>query len=115
MSLSKLVDMRMTSEEKMEANMPFSFNQSEYPYGLSISLDQNTLAKLDVDHEDWQIGDIFDLRCMARVTSVSENETESGKCCRVELQIVMMGAESESNETDEEEQPKKRKPSLYKK
>lgn len=106
----------MTSEEKMEANCSLPvFNQSEYPYGLSISLDDASIEKLDVDHADWEVGDIFDLRAMARVTSVSENETESGKRCRVELQIIMLGCESESDELDEDETPKKRRPSLYKK
>lgn len=97
--LNKLVDMRKTPEEKMEDMMPMG-TVNEYPYGLCIRLTQDELDKLDVDHADWEIGDIFDLRAMARVTSVSENETEAGKKCCVELQIVMLGAESESEELE---------------
>ena len=115
MSLTKLIDMRLTSEEKMEEGMMMPFNQHEYPYGLSISLDNTTLEKLGVDHDNFEIGDIYDLRAMARVTSVSSNETESGECCRVEMQIVMLGCENESSEDDEEEAPRKRNPRLYKK
>ena len=97
--MMRLTDMRLTKEEKADnMGMPCVFNQSEYPYGLSISLDEKTIEKLNVDHSDWQIGDVFDLRAMARVTSVSENESENGKTCRVELQIVMLGCESEDDE-----------------
>lgn len=74
----------------------------KYPYGLAICLNTETLEKLGVDHGDWEVGDLFDLRCMAKVTSVSEQESESGKDCRIELQIVMMGAESEDDEYDDE-------------
>lgn len=101
--MAKMVDMRKTSEQKAEEMMPCSPGAiSEYPCGLCICLDDATLEKLSVDHDDWAVGDIFDLRGMARVTSVSENETESGKRKRVELQFVMLGAESEDAEDSED-------------
>lgn len=102
----KLVDMRKTAADKAEeySTMPMTLGAvNEYPYGLSLCLEDETLEKLNVDHADWSVGDIFDLRAMARVTSVSENETESGEKKRVELQIIMLGAESESAEGDEDE------------
>ena len=107
--LNKLVDMRKTAEEKAEDMMPMLGSVNEYPYGLCIRLTQDELDKLDVDHTDWEIGDIFDLRAMARVTSVSENETEAGKHCCVELQIVMLGAESESEEAEPVSRVKRQK------
>lgn len=101
MSLSKLVDMRRTAEEKAELG-PMSWNPSEYPVGLSICLCEDELEKLQVEHDDCQVGDIYDLRALAKVTSVSEQENENGKSCRIEMQIIMLGVESESDELGEE-------------
>lgn len=103
---SKLVDMALTTQEQAESinKMPYAHgNAPKYPYGLCLCLNNETLEKLNVDRADWQIGDVFDLRCMAKVTSISENENDSGKDCRVEMQIVMMGAESETDEGEEDE------------
>lgn len=79
---------------------PASIN--EYPYGLCIRLTESEIDRLQVDHKDWEVGDIFDLRAMARVTSISENETEAGMRCGVELQIIMLGCESETAEDGED-------------
>lgn len=111
MSLQKLIDMKMTPEETAESMMP---SVGSYPYGLSICLCQDELEKLEVSHEDCEVGDIYDLRAMCKVTSVSENEDAGGKRCRVELQIIMLGVESESDEADEEEKPAKRARIRYK-
>jgi hypothetical protein len=68
----------------------------EYPYGLCISFDDDTLAKLDLDGELPQVGDIFEFCAAAKVTCASSNESidpATGKakaCKRVELQIVAM-------------------------
>lgn len=99
--MEKLVDMRMSAEEKMENSMPYSFDQREYPCGLSISLGENELEKLKVDADSFEIGDIIDLRAFAKVVSISENSTDKGECCRVELQIIMLGVEEEAEETAE--------------
>lgn len=87
-------------EERSNAGLWPVGDAPKYPHGLAICLNTETLEKLGVDHEDWEFGDLFDLRCMAKVTSVSEQETEGGKDCRIELQIVMMGAESEDDEDE---------------
>lgn len=109
MGLNQLKDMRKTPEEKMEDMISPIGAVNDYPYGLCIRLTQDELEKLDVDHSDWKIGDIFDLRSLARVTSVSENETESGKRCCVELQILMLGAESEAEEAEPVSRVKRQK------
>lgn len=114
----KLVDMRLTDSEKAEQNGPMSVGAvNEYPWGLCIRLSDKELEKLSVDHADWTVGDIFDLRAMARVTSISSNETTEGERTGIELQLVMLGAEVEDSE---EEEPKsrvkqeKKKSRLYK-
>lgn len=114
MSFGKMVDMSLTPKDQGKsypmACSPSIGGQPVYPYGLSISLGDEQLAKLDLE-ADCEIGDIIDLRAMARVTSVSQNETTDGKCCRIELQIIMLGVENEDDE-DEEEKPRRKLRSL---
>lgn len=94
----KMVDMRKSPDEMAELGNPILGPQDEYPYGLQLRLDKATMEKLDVDHHDWECGDIFDLRCMARVTGINEHQTDRGDDCCVTLQIILMGAESEDSE-----------------
>lgn len=67
-----------------------------YPYGLCISLDEETLEKLGMDGELPAVGEVMQFTAMAKVTSASQSEHErSGgskeQCCRIELQITDMG------------------------
>ena len=109
MSMPPMIDMARSPEEAKDA-MPMAAaigDTPKYPWGLSISLTQDELEKLDVDHSDWEVGNVFHLHAFAKVTSISENETENGKCCRVELQIThLAGIESEDEENEEYERPK---------
>lgn len=106
MALDKLVDMRLSAEDKTQEAMPF--DHREYPYGLCLSLTEKELEKLDVPADEFKIGDVVDLRALAKVTSVSEHESEHGKCCRVELQVIMLGAEDEDAEPAPEPKRKRR-------
>lgn len=117
MAFGKMVDMAVTPKEQgkdMSAvayPSPPDSGQPIYPYGLSVSLCDDELDKLELD-TDCEVGDLLDARCMMKVTSVSQNETTSGKRCRVELQIVMMGVENESEE--EIPAPRRLRPLPYK-
>jgi len=101
-----MVDMAMSPEE-MKNNSPILVadvsNQPIYPYGLSIRLTHAELEKLNVDYSDWSVGDHFHLEAMAKITSIRESETEGGKDCCVELQIVALKGHDEEHEFDEEE------------
>ena len=102
--LPKMVDMRRTKEEMDEASNP-TFNISEYPYGLSICLTQDELDKLGLDAE-CEVGDFIHLFALAKVTSVSMNDTGDGQKCRVELTLTHLGCEDEDEENEEEDKPK---------
>jgi len=78
-----------------------------YPYGLSICLCQDELNKLDVDYNDWSVGDTFHLHAFAKITSISKQETNEGEQCRVEMQIIALSGEDEEAENYEEEQEDK--------
>jgi hypothetical protein len=120
--LPKLQDMARTPEE-MKEDMPMGIVESGqpiYPWGLTIRLSDKELEKLNLD-DDCEIGDFIHLFALAKVTSVSTNDTASGKTCCVELQITHLGVESEDEEDEEaeEEMPavqmaKKVKVRLYK-
>lgn len=94
----------MSSKEKAEMSTP---SLPRYPYGLSLSLCQDELEKLDIDKADIGVGDMLHLHCLAKVTSVSSNETEDGENCRVELQVTHIAAESEDEENKKKSGSKK--------
>lgn len=94
-----MVDMRRT-DKGMEVSSFVGSPAPSYPYGLCISLCEEELEKLNLDIEDAAPGDMLHLFCMAKVTSVSKNDTENGNTCRVELQITHIAAESEDEENE---------------
>src|SRR5262245_58939063 len=107
-----LVDMAKSPDEakKEIANYPAPCNGANpstpvYPYGLCIALTEEELDKLKID-ELPSVGETIHLCAFAKVTSVSENETETAdgkksKRCRVELQISQLATESEDAEHTE--------------
>lgn len=106
------VDMARSSEEIKEDISPLtSANADKYPWGLRISLTQEELEKLDVDHKDLEVGATYHAHVMMKLVSVSSHETEGGKhnCC-VSMQIEQMSIESEDaeNEEDDDDQPLKK-------
>lgn len=109
MFFSTMIDMAHTPDdvkkELAEMGSPASATPlvGLYPYGLCISLDDETLQKLKLDGELPGVGEMIHLCAMAKVTSVSENEREDsngGKkvCRRVELQITHLATENEDQE-----------------
>lgn len=100
-----MVDMARSTEEMQESMMGTMVRPevNKYPYGLCISLTHDELEKLDLDDE-CEVGDILHIVAMARVTSVSKNETTSGQNCRIELQIFDIETmENENTEYGDED------------
>jgi hypothetical protein len=99
----------LAREEKSEpegpAPEPMKYDGPKYPYGLSISLDTETLDKLGLGAEadTADVGDTLHLFALARVTAKRSEERESGKANRhVELQITHIALESEDDENEDE-------------
>lgn len=100
-----MIDMAMSSPD---SPMPEATNLHvvpQYPYGLTLCLNDQTLDKLNMEG-DCEVGDHVHFHCLAKVTSASDHEN-MGK--RIELQIVAMSAENEEyeNEEAEEDMPKR--------
>jgi len=108
-----MTDMARTPQEVKEElakNMPIASADMPkpmvptYPYGLCISLDEETMDKLGIDGDLPEVGEMIHFCAMARVTSASMNEREGADgtketCCRVELQITHLGLENEDEES----------------
>lgn len=99
----KMVSMERTPEDKeeiAEEAMPGPANVPDVPYGLCLCLTEQELEKLDLDDE-CEVGDMIHLFAMARVTSISKNDTGTGTKCRIELAVTDLAVEDE----DDEEEP----------
>lgn len=96
-----MVNMAKNKEELAETPMEEMAEDAPiYPYGLCICLTQDELEKLDLD-SDCNVGDTIHLMAMAKVTSISKNETSEGENCRIELQITDLGLEDEDEEVED--------------
>lgn len=101
--MANMIDMART--ETKEDTSPLMMD-SKYSYGLQITLDKDALAKLGVDQADWEIGDVFPLDILAKVTSKSMNESENGQpYCSVSLQITHIGAEEIEEDDNADAEP----------
>lgn len=97
----QMVSMELDDEDKLDAVTPMPMpDRPEFPYGLRISLTEKEFEKLGLDPADAEVGAIFHLHAMARVTCVNASDTPSGKCCRVEAQIEDLEIESEDEENE---------------
>jgi hypothetical protein len=104
--MDKMVDMKRTDAEIKAKNSPMkvtSGSRESYPYGLSLTLDADSLKKLGIKDLP-TVGDEFEITAMARVTSVSKNASETNDSTRVELQITQMCVESEADEAADEDE-----------
>ena len=88
--IPKMVDMAM--EQPSPSDMPEATNikpTPQYPYGLTLCLNDDTLSKLNMD-DDYAVGDMIHFHAAAKITSCSDSEG-CGK--RIELQVIAMSSE----------------------
>ena len=73
----------------------------KYPWGLSLSLETETLSKLGKSVTDFKVGDSIPIMVMAKVTSISMSENaEGGKNQSVGLIAAQMDFGEASSEED---------------
>lgn len=93
-----LTDMQLTPEEAKEAasccGSDDEADRPKYPWGLSISLDDSTLAKLGVSALP-QVGQRMHLAAVVEVCSTSQHENQAGTDKCVSLQITKLALEGE--------------------
>jgi hypothetical protein len=110
----KMASMELDDEQKIDYCAPVECPKPDYPYGLRISFCKAELDKLGCKAEDFQVGDVIDMRSFGCVTSVSSNQMADGTDdCRIEIQIQRLGIENENTETEmevaEEAKPARRR------
>lgn len=101
--MPRYVDMAITPQERANdypSPVAQDSGQPIYPYGLSISFCQDEIDKLDLESE-CDIGDMVELNCIAKVTSVSKNDSTDGPKTRIELQIIAIEANGDDTENDQ--------------
>lgn len=93
--------MKLSAAEakSMTGCVPDSSDGPAYPYGLTIYLDNATLAKLGItDLPD--LGTKLTLHAEVEVTSNSQRQTQDGKTVNMDLQITGMELTGEAKPLD---------------
>ena len=113
--MHKMKDMELTDEQKLDQFLPIPMSKKpDYPCGLRLTLTEKEFDKLGIDPEEAEVGGLVHIVAMAKVTSVSHNQSTGGdKCCRVEMQVISLGIEDESDEEEPDEDDKTSKGKKY--
>lgn len=93
-------DMKMSPMERVET-APTVLDEAEYPYGLRISLDEQSLQKINFTTLPG-IGDTMIITARVKVTDVSANETDDGVRRSVGLQITDLEFGPDNEDKNEE-------------
>jgi len=81
------------SEQKHDvATQPLKDNGPQYPYGLQVRLDEESIKKLGIQLP--AVGDKMKLVAVAEVYSVSDHKSVYGQNRAIELQITDMALSS---------------------
>lgn len=89
----KLRDMKRTPADKAEERVEREIMEvPDYPFGLNLHLDEDSLEKLDIELPD--VGDTFFVVAVARVRSVSEHQLDADKTQHVDLQIEQLSLDA---------------------
>lgn len=100
--MTKLVSMARTkAEKKGEAKaavnpMP---DMPDFPWGLEVRLDGDSLKKLGRTVDDFAYDTVVDLVCKARVKGVNTSSCPSGESGSVELQIESLRVNTPEDKT----------------
>ncbi len=105
------VDMSLEPKDNKDDAM-CAAEQPRYPWGLGLSLGDEQLQKLGLS-TDCEVGDMLQLDCLVKVTSVSRNETTTGVNSNLSLQIVGIAAEDDEPEEEVPAPRRKMGPSTF--
>ncbi|MFP4629404.1 MAG: capsid staple protein [Desulfohalobiaceae bacterium] len=92
----KLFSMKYKEQEREEEKQDMVAHEPkppEYPYGLLLSLDEDSLDKLGKSAAEFVVGHTVKLMGKAQVKEVVQRDTEQGAEGRVELQVTDLGME----------------------
>ncbi len=111
MDMSEMVDMKMDKKEKEKmVPQPISTQGKdkgpEYPYGLKIELDNESLDKMDIDLSEFDVGDNVMIMAKAKISSksIDKNEGDDKERKRMAFQITHLCLEAGEEDEGEEEE-----------
>lgn len=100
----QLVNMARTEEdkrkEKEEWSEPSTANMDDYPWGLSIHLDNAAVEKLGLTDKDFDAGQPVSLQAVCMITEDSVRTVNGVKKRSYTLQIQELGIEQAAASTD---------------
>jgi len=91
---TQMVDLKRSKTERAKENTPAKMEVDDYPYGLRVHLDHETLEKLGVKTLP-KAGDKLHIRAEGHVKSVEESHRDGGKKNRsmsIELRKMAIAA-----------------------
>lgn len=103
-----MADMKM-SQSELNNYESIEVESPEYPYGLSIYLDNDSLKKLGKTAADFSVGEDLSIVATVKVKSISSNQGHSGNKDSVDLQITDLEFTDSSGGADDD----RRAESLY--
>jgi hypothetical protein len=83
--VASLVDMKKPKKKEQPEDVP----KSAYPYGLELTLEDDSLDKLGLDSLP-DVGDTFEVHGIGEVIRVSENASERDSSRSICLQITKL-------------------------
>ena len=89
-----MLNMKITRKEMTEANPVDAMMPGDvpnYPYGLKICLDNDSLERLNFNIEKHKVGETGELKARYVIESMEARKTESGEEKEVRLQITDLG------------------------
>jgi len=111
---AKMVALARTPAE-MKADNPSveigGSSRDKYGYGTSITLDAEALKKLGLKDLP-EVGAEYHIMATGKVTSVSQNASETNQSSRLEIQLTHLCLNSEADDADEKK-PSEEKREMY--
>jgi hypothetical protein len=94
-----MISVKRTAEEVKVDNEPALMSGDEYPWGLQVDLDDDTLEKLDQGLLD--VGTELKLDAIVNVSAVHEHSNEGGRSRSMTLQITELALTRPAREASE--------------
>lgn len=96
-STMKPVSMKLPKSRQKEMARPIASGGQQYPWGLEITLEDDALKKLGMDHLP-AVGVECKITGMGKVTSIRESASEKSETRSVGIQITKLALVHEDNE-----------------
>lgn len=82
-------NMKISKDENVKMEEQCCIAEQDYPYGLSVSLEEDSIQKLGIDKLP-EIGQKFALNAIVEVTSISDYQSQENRNRCIRLQITDM-------------------------